>query len=209
MEHKSRLDDVSTEPIFALWKHGEIVKVYLGPEETPSSSNLKRGLASIFQYRTLDGEYRERDASGNCNTTYVSQGPRVMEKRKNRCDDIDLRRKDQHPNPILDVTISSSRHSTYELNSMLLPTYVEENEQHEATLSAKPEIGTRVTSQRIIKEIPGSSVAKTAIGQTVDEAIADLERGYRQVPIDLEMEPVACPDSGCRTVRYSFTIGTR
>ena len=200
VEHSSRLDDASTKPIFALWREGEIKKIFLGPDETPSSANLKRGLTGIFQYRTLDGVYRERDASGWCNTSYVSHGPRILEKQKNSCDDSGLQPKNQHPNPILDVSLTSVRRARYELNSVLLPSRVDEYEQHEVSLSAKPEVGTKVTSQRILKEIPTSEEVRTVQARTEEEAVANLQPGYRQVSIDLQIEPVTCPDSGCRTV---------
>ncbi|XP_043281119.1 microsomal triglyceride transfer protein large subunit isoform X2 [Venturia canescens] len=202
VEHNSRLDDFSLKPIFGLWRNGQVTKIFLDPDESVSSKNLKRGLLALFQYRTLDGKYREYDTSGWCNVTYVSAGSNVLEKWKDHCDDTGLKAKDEHPNPILAVDLVSTRRTTYLLNPRLVPARVDEYEQHEATLKANKAIGTTVTSRRTLTEISSSNTdLKNLQAQTAQQAIAHLQPGYKEVSMDLQIEPVACPDSGCRTLK--------
>lgn len=199
VEHSSKLDDVPNNPLYVLWQNGEILKIFLSPDETISSANLKRGLASLFQYRTLDGKHREHDASGVCSVAYESQAPYSIIKSKYDCDEIPLAQRDQHPNPILGVSVDSSRFTGYTLNPSLLPIKIEESEIHELTLDAKPEVGATVTTYRILQET-GSLSASRIDGRTVRDAIAHLQPGYTEVQIDLQVEPITCPESGCRTV---------
>ncbi|XP_057321313.1 microsomal triacylglycerol transfer protein isoform X1 [Microplitis mediator] len=199
VEHTSKLDDVSAVPVYVLWRQGVIEKFYAGQDETTSSLNLKRGLASLFQYRTLDGDYREHDASGTCNVTYESTGPSSTRKVKKFCDQ-DLTAKREHPNPIMGVDVLSTRVADYKLNSALLPIMIEEFEQHEVTLKTKPEVGATVTSQRIVKEVGGSKVAKKIQAASVKDAVAYLQPGFREVKIGSQVESASCPDSGCLTL---------
>ncbi|XP_074097832.1 microsomal triacylglycerol transfer protein isoform X2 [Cotesia typhae] len=199
VEHKSKLDDVSLKPVYALWKHGVIKKLYAGQDETRSSLNLKRGLASLLQYRVLDGDYLEQDASGKCNVTYESPGPNSVRKTKKFCEQ-DLKVKKEHPSPIMGVDVLSSRVADYKFNSAVLPIAVEEFEQHEVTLRVKPEIGATVTSQRILKEVAGNNVIKKVNAASIKEAMAHLQPGFREIPIGLEVEAVSCPESGCLTL---------
>lgn len=177
-------------------------KIFFDPNGSVTAKNLGRGLLALFQYRTLDGQYREYDTSGWCNVTYISLGSNVLEKWKNHCDDSSLKTKDEHPNPILAVDLVSTRRTTYLLNPQLLPARVDEFEQHEVTLKAKKEIGTTVTSRRTLTEISSSNEDFTNLqAQTAQQAVAHFQSGYQEVSMDLQMEPVTCPDPGCRKVK--------
>ncbi|XP_034947067.1 microsomal triglyceride transfer protein large subunit [Chelonus insularis] len=200
IEHSSKLDQISESPILLLWKKGEILKVFLGNDETISSGNLKRGLASLFQYQDRDGEFREHDASGGCNVTYTVMDANRILKTKKFCDEINLSEKNEHPNPILGVNLQSTRITDYELNSQLLPIFIDEIEQHEVTLKVKPEAGTTVSSQRIIKEIPGHVNVKKINANNLKDALARFQPGYREAKIDLQVEKITCSDSGCLTL---------
>ncbi|XP_044004601.1 microsomal triglyceride transfer protein large subunit isoform X2 [Aphidius gifuensis] len=203
IEHSSKLDDASKKPIYILWNNGVIIKSYLGQEETISSSNLKRGIASIFQYRVHDGDYREYDSSGGCNVTYQTIEKSKIRKIKNYCDEISPAKKDEHPNPMLSVNLHSKRITDYKLNSALIPTYIHEFEQHELTLKIKTEVGSSVTSERILNEI-SIVKGKKIKAKNVNEALADLQPGYREIKMDLQIEPVTCPDTGCQTLEQAI-----
>lgn len=171
----------------------------MGQEETISSSNLKRGIASLFQYRVFDGEHREYDSSGGCSVTYETIEQSKIRKIKNHCDEISPAQKNEHPNPMLSVNLHSKRLTDYKLNSALIPINIHEFEQHELTLEIKPEVGSSVTSERILNEI-SSVKGKKIKAKNVKEALADLQPGYREIKMDLQLEPVTCPDTGCQTV---------
>ncbi|XP_015591483.1 microsomal triglyceride transfer protein large subunit isoform X2 [Cephus cinctus] len=200
VEHSSKLDKSSKSPVFILWKNGEILAVYLDPSETVSNINLKRGLASLFQYRTLDGEFKERDASGLCSAIYNSAGPRSIRKQKIACEQSSLTPVQKHPNPIMDVDITSNRNSSYELTHALLLNSVIDYESHAMNLRGKQDVGTTVTSQRTLKLLPGTFEASPVQADSVKDAVALLEPSFRKTQIDLQPEPAICPESGCVTL---------
>lgn len=76
------------------------------------------------------------------------------------------------------------------------------------TLKAKPEVGTSVTSERILKEISGARAFNKIDAKTIQDALAHLQPGYREIKMDLQLEPVTCPDSGCQTVSLKFSSKT-
>lgn len=204
VEHSSRVDSVSEQPVLLLWRHGEIVSIYMDPSETVSSANLKRGLASFFQYKVFDGEFQERDASGLCNVTYHSTGPQSILKEKTYCEHITDLSKKQHPNPLFGVKVASVHHASYKLSHYLLPFSVHVKESHNMTLSARPEVGTIVTSEGILEEISGALTPNRVQANTLQEAIAALQPGFVKTNIELQLEPATCPSGGCQTLEQAI-----
>ncbi|KZC14768.1 Microsomal triglyceride transfer protein large subunit [Dufourea novaeangliae] len=204
VEHSSRVDIVGEKPLLLLWRNGEILAIYMDESETVSSANLKRGLASLFQYRVFDGEIQEKDASGLCNVTYQSLGPETITKTKKSCEKTTLPARKRHPNPLFRVNVVSEHASTYELTNSLLPSMVHAEEKHKMMLAASPEIGTIVTSARTLELVPGVLETKTVTGDSVEEAITFIGPAFRERSIELQLEPTTCPDGGCPTLEQTI-----
>lgn len=203
MEHSSKVDQIAEKPFFVIWQDGDVQHVYMDQDESVSSANLKRGLASLFQYRTLDDEVHQRDASGSCDVTYTSSGKYVIEKLKTRCTQKSLPPPKRHPNPVLAVKLDSHRNSTYVLSQKLLPKHVADHETHEMTLTAKSDIGTGVMSTRTLEHMQNLNT-NFVKAESVKHAIALLQPGYRETDIELQPESVTCPDAKCPTVTYLY-----
>lgn len=196
------MDAIAEKPLLVFWRNGEIKSIYMDSSESVSSANLKRGLASLLQYRVFDDDVQERDASGLCNVTYHSLGPRTLGKRKTFCEHSALPSRKQHPNPLFGVKLATTRNSTYELTQHLLPSMVRDEEQHKMTLAARPEVGTIVISKRTLELVPDTLNAKTVNADTLKLAVAALQPGFQEMNIELQMEPSTCPTSGCQTVSW-------
>jgi microsomal triglyceride transfer protein large subunit len=196
IEHSSRLVDIPKDPILLLWNNGQILNAYAISTESLSSLNLKRGIASIFQYKTTDGIFQEKDASGLCNVTYNSLTPRSFKKTKLFC----KRNKNEHPNLFLGVQHNSIYTIKYGLTEALLPREIFENEKHETSLTARPEAGTSVTANRVFQLLPGVSKENRIIASTFTEAINKFDPRYVEISIEAENEYIACPESGCLTL---------
>lgn len=202
------MGETTEKPFLVVWRHGDVQAVYMDAVESVSSANLKRGLASLFQYRTLDDELvRQRDASGICNVTYVSLGPQSIQKQKTECVQKRLPRRRLHPNPVFGVSLTSTRNATYVLTHSLLPERVVDHETHRMTLTSKSEVGTAVLSERILEQLSQPLSVSAVQADTVKHAIALLQPGYRETDIDLQLEPVTCPHAGCPTVN-SYGVST-
>jgi len=201
VEHSSKINELAEKAFFVVWRYGDVQALYMDPDESVSSANLKRGLASLFQYRTLDDEVRQRDASGLCDVVYESSDKRTITKRKVNCTRNTLPPPRRHPNPIFAVELESWRNSTYTLTQSLLPEHVVDHEAHRMTLAAKSDIGTVVVSERTLERNPQVARATTVHANSLKQAIALLQPGYRETKVELEAEPTICPDTGCPTVR--------
>ncbi|XP_020285728.1 microsomal triglyceride transfer protein large subunit isoform X2 [Pseudomyrmex gracilis] len=200
VEHLSKVDQIAEKPFLVLWRHGDVQAVYMDSTESASSANLKRGVASLFQYRTLDDEVRQRDASGLCDVIYTSAGENIVQKRKSACTHSALPPTRRHPNPIFAVNLESYRNSTYILTQSLLPERVVDHETHGMTLTAKSDVGTTVVSERTLEQTSKVLSAGVIQADSVKYAVAVLQPGYREVVIELQPEPVSCPDAGCPTI---------
>lgn len=183
------------------WRHGDIEGIYIDSTDNASSANLKRGLASLFQYRTLDDEVRQRDASGICDVAYVSTGENTIKKTKTACTHDTLPPPRRHPNPVFAVKLESYRNSEYLLTQSLLPEQVIDFEGHKITLASKLDIGANVLSERTLKQAPEILSANIVQADSAKHAVMILEPGYRESGIELQPEPVTCPNTGCPTVK--------
>lgn len=201
VEHSSRLDDISKKPALVLWQKGQLGPLYLDPSDDASTANLKRGLVSLFQYRTLDGDYMERDASGLCNVSYVSGGPHSFTKKKTLCNEESLPPKTQHSSPVFGARVDSLRRADYELISGLLPKSILNEERHEMSLRAKPEASAAVSSRQVVELIPGKLEATPVVAENARDAVTLLEPSFVESSLSLVPEPPTCPDAGCLTVR--------
>lgn len=203
VEHTSKVNQVAERPFFVLWQHGRIINLYMDTsEEDASSANLKRGLASLFQYRTLDDDARdESDASGLCGVTYESTGPRSFVKRKTDCKPVNFPSPTRHPDPTFGVRHEDVRNSTYVLTQALLPERVVEHEAHATILSSRSDVGTTVVSDRTAQLVSTGAKTKPIVeADSVKDAIMKLKPGYDETTVELQPESVACQDAECLTV---------
>lgn len=200
VEHSSRVAAIAQKPLLVLWKNGEIKSLYMDASESISSANVKRGLASLFQYRVFDNDVQERDASGLCNVTYHSLGPKTVGKRKTFCKHSLLPQRKRHPNPLFGVKVASTYNSTYELTHNLLPSLVREQEYHKIISIARQELGTTVISKRTLVLVPDTVNVKTVQADTLKQAVAALLPGAQETNIELQLEPTTCPNGVCQTI---------
>ncbi|XP_076635273.1 microsomal triacylglycerol transfer protein isoform X1 [Colletes latitarsis] len=204
IEHSSKVDEIVKKPLFVLWKNGDIKSVYMDPSESVSSANLKRGLASLFQYKVLDDDVQELDASGLCNVTYHSLGPNTVGKRKTFCKHSSLPPRKRHPNPLFGVKLASTRNSTYELTEYYLPKIIHDEETHKTTLTVRSGVGTIVTSKRTLERIPDVLPTNIAKMDTLEQAIVMLLPGCHETNIELQLEPSTCPNDVCQTIEQTI-----
>ncbi|XP_058799020.1 microsomal triacylglycerol transfer protein [Phymastichus coffea] len=196
IKHDSRIEEITEDAIVILWKDGEIKKIFAVYAETLSSLNLKRGFASIFQYKNRPDVVQETDASGVCTVSYNTLSSRSVEKIKKNCD----RHKIHNPNPILGVNLKSVYRSTYDFTESSIPKLVMEDEKHVMSLTAKQEARTSVTTHRILQLVPGSISGSSITAPTFAEALRKLDSRYMEVSFKAETERMACPESGCPTL---------
>ncbi|KAL7290984.1 hypothetical protein TKK_0015128 [Trichogramma kaykai] len=192
VEHSSRLTEVPKTPILLLMKAGTVKKVFAQSTETISSLNLKKGLASLFQYHMIDDEIDETDASGACRTSYRVTGQKSLEKVKRSC----ARNKNRHSDPILDVKLDTRHVTSYKLTDGQLPKEVIETEKHEMSLVARPEARNLINVHRVLSLVPGASKEKPVIGGNYVEVINKIGANYVEVPFEAQHELYSAESAG-------------
>ncbi|KAK5641229.1 hypothetical protein RI129_009776 [Pyrocoelia pectoralis] len=173
MWHTSKLESFRNSPFFIHWSKGKIQKILLRKDEPLSLVNLKKGIASLFQFQTLDQEISEIDSSGNCDVKYTSLGPYTFTKMKLSCSSSDF---PYHSNsdPVLNTEVESSRMATYELGSdQSYLKSVDLDEMHLMVMKAKEHIGNKVTVRQSLVLVE-SSTTNQLIGNNFDEVISNI-----------------------------------
>ncbi|XP_067138259.1 microsomal triglyceride transfer protein-like isoform X2 [Centruroides vittatus] len=111
--HMSKLDQMSDKPIYIHWISGHIKSVYESVE-TVSISNLKKGIASLFQIQLKSKNSTELDASGYCIVYYYPQKNHVKKVKKN-CRHSTKTKQFRHPNQIQNLALQHDNEIGYEL----------------------------------------------------------------------------------------------
>jgi microsomal triglyceride transfer protein large subunit len=83
--HTSQLETLANKPFLVYWSNGEVKNLYVADDENLSVVNLKRGIASLLQFRTFDVETKESDVSGACDVKYATTDGIRIEKSKTNC----------------------------------------------------------------------------------------------------------------------------
>jgi len=83
--HTSQLESLTNNPFLVHWNNGELKHLYISEDENLSLVNLKRGVASLFQFRTFEAETKETDVSGFCDIKYSTSDGLRVEKTKSNC----------------------------------------------------------------------------------------------------------------------------
>ncbi|KAI4456052.1 microsomal triglyceride transfer protein large subunit [Holotrichia oblita] len=142
--HSSKLDPIKSTSFYGMWNMGKIEKLLLPKDDTPSLSNLERGIVSLFQFQLLDQDINEKDSSGECEVSYISLAPNKFTKIKKLCHNTDLPYI-VTPDFILSTITESKREASYELDSEIKYLLrVESKEEHTIFLAAKEEVGNKV-----------------------------------------------------------------
>ncbi|KAB0793517.1 hypothetical protein PPYR_13137 [Photinus pyralis] len=173
MWHTSKLESFKNSPFLVHWTKGKIQKILLRKDEQLALINLKKGLASLLQFQTLDQEISEIDSSGQCDVKYTSLGPHSFTKTKVACSSSDLPSY-SNPDPVLNTKVESNRIATYELGGDQGYLHsINLSEEHLMILNAKENVGNKVVIHQSLA-LTDSSTTDQLMGNTMDEVISNV-----------------------------------
>ncbi|KAF0300671.1 Microsomal triglyceride transfer protein large subunit [Amphibalanus amphitrite] len=170
--HSSRLDDIPPVEVLLLTAEGAAKQLYAPEGRAEEEVGLARGLLGLITVRA-EGKYRETDASGECDVTYVSEGAQRLLKTKERCSEAAPIYTAGHP--VLDVSVTSERVTRYSLSAGQLETVTSE-ERHGVTpaVSARDGHGTTVTAVQTLQLSGRSRSAPAVSAVSAQEALLRL-----------------------------------
>lgn len=149
--HKSPLDTYKNQPFYGIWNKGNISDLYFQSEEDLALVNLKKGLASLFQFKTSEINLREKDASGSCDVLYRESSPTSIRKTKRNC----VRSKDTvrfvRPEGALNVKVQNHCSTSVDFLPSGNVEKIESRDYYKISLAANSEIGNSVDSFIVLK----------------------------------------------------------
>ncbi|OQR77972.1 microsomal triglyceride transfer protein large subunit-like [Tropilaelaps mercedesae] len=149
--HASNLDRASHQPMYALFKDNEIVRVWVANEDDSTYLNVKKGVASMFQYQvTSEIKKSQVDVSGKCKVVIKADGQHIK-KTKDECVHPDLEQY-EHPHSVRSVKTQTTSQTNYQLRADLSAVQTATaSESIRMSVNAWPEAAIEVTAHHLLK----------------------------------------------------------
>lgn len=203
MSHSSRLEQLTNSPFLVHWCQGRVQSIYVPNQESLSLVNLKKGIASLFQFQLLDLETNETDSSGHCTISYTSTGPNSFKKTKKTCQASEDTPYLIHPDDLFSVSLVSIRDAFYQMaDDMSYINKLETKESHEMTVNIRQEAGNKVNIEQELKFIGVSRVdpiTSENLDDVVQQISSQLNIRFSHETLTTEREPRLCQDAECPT----------
>ncbi|XP_069705721.1 microsomal triacylglycerol transfer protein isoform X2 [Periplaneta americana] len=202
--HTSKLESLKNLPYLVHWNTGKIEHVFLAEGEDLSMVNLKKGVASVFQFQILDVTQTEKDASGKCQVSYKSLDPQTFLKSKTDCISGKTVPFILHPDKVMGTIVTSKREAKYRLsNDMSVLQTVVADETHNMVVGMRQDAGGSVRATQQLT-LTGSSVKVVPLKlSSLEEAVQEVEKNskttFTKQILVTEREPAACQDD-CPTL---------
>ncbi|KAJ6657769.1 hypothetical protein lerEdw1_001956 [Lerista edwardsae] len=194
-------------PLFIHWNNGKVEAIYEEQAGQPLMMELKRGLASLFQFQTQSGTVTEDDISGTCQVTYTVSKASILKTKDLRS----CRRQKfgfSSVNKIFGILRQPTSKILYSVDGNLIKSVLSE-ESHVLSLTLKSSIGVNITSRQhleLLTQVPGS---KEVHGKSLQEALVAAIPGKAQ-PIHMASEPLKRACTQCPTLKtYLKTLAKR
>lgn len=132
---EGQLMDMMQFPAYFEYENGIVGRVYTIENDSIFCTNIKKGIISMFQVQTEQGERIELDVSGECKTTYKISGPTIV-KQKLKCENLEIAGQHSNENEVFGVSSGSSSTWTYQIENDIVHTMMGSN-RHIAVLNMK------------------------------------------------------------------------
>lgn len=204
--HASLLDEMqNTEPIFLDWFDGKIKRIFLAKSESLSLKNIKKGIASLFQFQSTGTAVKELDTSGSCLATYKVMEKKTMLKRKSNCQHFKPTKSFARKEEILGVSSVTNYTTKYTLkgDSKIID-MLTSTELHSLRVHLRSQTGASIVSRQSINLKKETTAGKKYGSSTVAQVIelASKNRGNELVEdvLQVEEEPIICHASSCKAL---------
>ncbi|XP_055838443.1 microsomal triacylglycerol transfer protein isoform X2 [Episyrphus balteatus] len=179
------------KPYYVVVEDGKVIELLADRSRDAYLLNLRRSIASFFNFHYENGPVPEIDVSGECIAFYLAKSSTKYEKIKSDCSNWDLKVTYRSELP-LEVSLPSgvdmkpSLKIEYDLAQDGSLLKLRSHESHSIALHAKPDAGSRVESEIILKHVAGSAVGQLKF-DTLNDTISSLEdfRAY-EMPAEVD-----------------------
>ncbi|XP_067931798.1 microsomal triglyceride transfer protein large subunit-like [Watersipora subatra] len=161
-------------PVFFHWSgDGKIGRVYLPMDESTIAANIKKGIISMLQLQTVDGERTEVDASGECYVEYQIIGNKVTKKKSN-CKNLEKSGQYSPANKAFDSSQLSITSTTFEFANDII-TYAEAVDKQVVFLNGDRAVDMVAKARQVLKLGDVTKGATTVQAGGVEEAVEAVD----------------------------------
>ncbi|XP_058450990.1 microsomal triacylglycerol transfer protein [Malaya genurostris] len=195
VSQRTTLSSVDSIPFYVYWNLGQVKKFYTSKNEDVTLNNFKKGVASLFQYQLLDGQYTEVDPSGTCDVQYTSHSSTRYHKSKRNCQFTgDRFERTEYP---LRSLVKSSRSVDFTVSTEGSLEKVVAQDYLKYLVNAYDRFGAFVESITRLEIDSSSNKVDTVKGETVDDALKSF--GVSEHTLQSEKYVPKCDTSNCET----------
>lgn len=182
--HESALENYQNSVFYGLWKQGNITDIYVDAAETVALVNVKKSLASLFQYQTKDGNFNEIRTSGVCKVTYQETSPTGIQRIKQSCKLTDNKKQIFiRPEKPLQASLQSHRSTDYEFFANGTVKKIDSRDYFHIALEANRNVGGTVDSIVVIVANGKPDEIDAVDYKSAKEFLAKL-KGYKGLKIE-------------------------
>lgn len=177
-------------PVLLHLVHGKVKEFYSYKDEPAAITNLKRGLASLFQMQLSSGSTSEVDVSGDCKVTYQAQHDRVVKVKA--LDSCTIERPGfTTRNQILGVTSKAMSVTTYKIEDSFVIA-VQAEETHAFTQNFLRSIKGKMVSRQKLELQTTEAGPRLVPGKQAAAVVKAMDAKYKAVPIVGQAQAKAC-----------------
>ncbi|XP_055917312.1 microsomal triacylglycerol transfer protein isoform X2 [Eupeodes corollae] len=182
---KQDVPKIIDKPYYVVVEDGKVIELLADRSRDAYLLNLRRSIASFLNFHYENGPVPEVDVSGECIAFYLAKSSTKYEKIKSDCSNWDLKVSYRSEAP-LGVSMKPSLKVEYELAQDGSLLKVRSHETHSLALNAKPDAGSQVKSEVVLKHVAGSPVTQLTF-ETLNDTISSLEN-FRAFELQAEVD---------------------
>ncbi|CAG0920976.1 unnamed protein product [Notodromas monacha] len=191
--HSSGLSSLPRYPLYVVWSPGNVSTVFYVESDSRTLVNMKKGIASLFQYELTAKTTEEVDTSGLCQVSYLGDAvaERVIVKKKRSCRVSEDSNMVPHPIPALSADVISDIGAFYTFTrEEAIIEEVKSQEKHSLHVHAWKDAAGRVMSDQHLKLTGTSKNAGAIDAATLENAVEQLSHrlGRKLVSETLQVE---------------------
>lgn len=149
--HKSPLDSYKNSDFYAIWTSGNISDIYFQADENVALVNLKKAIASSFQFQTNEGDFIENGATGRCDVRYRGISQTGVRQSKQNCVLEQKVERMVRPEQPLQMSVQNYRSTDYRFFPDGSIDKIESRDYSHIALAANREVGGSVDSIVILQ----------------------------------------------------------
>ncbi|CAD5115306.1 DgyrCDS4294 [Dimorphilus gyrociliatus] len=170
------LNSITKYPVFSLWHHGRMTRLFGAKEDSRLSLNLKRGILSLIQ-STEQTDSSVTDVRGSCFYDYLNKGEELIKTSKN-CTTGSKAQEFKNIHKLFDITTKREFSSAFKFTNEKELIQVSSNENYESFTNLISSVSSQVVVKQDLKIINKKPFGGQINVKTINEALKHLNKKF-------------------------------